>query len=276
MNNGVKSGLKAAVGKLLSITVVELIEEFKIASETAMPERLKKVMRRVEERAMEIINTFKEFSINAFISTLINTILNSLLKTAKNLLKFIKTAFMSILRAVKVLFSSNYTKEEKQKEALKILGATVATLIGLALEEIIQNALIAAFPPIAGVAGYISPVLSGLIVGVGSVLILQGFQKYQNTIEFRKLKAEEESKLDNMAKINLTQAGVSDIEATESVKVSFSIFQGTLPIIESCRNQIDESLEEIRTTKNLIANKLSATKQTNNENDDLLKMLESF
>lgn len=276
VGNGFKSGAKAAIGKLLSITIIELIEEFKSDNNNTLSDKIKNVIKRIKKRAKEIIDTFKDFSINGFISTLLDSILNALLKTAKNLLKFIKTAIMSILRAVKVFFSSKYTWEEKKKEALKILGVTVATLIGIALEEVIQKAIVSAFPPLVNVAGYISPVLSGLIVGIGSVLILQGFQKYQNSIEFKKLNSTQTDKYKKLANVNLIQAEVSDIQATESIGVTINIFEGSLSVIESCKSSIEKSMINIKKHSESTIKTLNNSKILQSQNDDLLNELLSL
>lgn len=251
-SNAIKSGAKAAVGQLLSITVVEVINEYKKEEDIEMSQRIKNISIGIKEKSKNLLSTFKDQSISSFLSTFLDAILNSLFKIAKNIFKFVKLAIVSILKSIKILFSNEYPWEVRLKEAMKILGVAVASLIGLALDEIIEKALITNFPFTTPFAGYISPVLSGLIVGIGSVLILQGFQKYQSTIVFNKLQGEENSKLQKLSNINLAQAGVSDVKATESISLSLSIFQGALPIIESCKNQIDESFEEIKEYNEII------------------------
>ncbi|OSY88535.1 hypothetical protein WH52_07245 [Tenacibaculum holothuriorum] len=275
--NALKSGAKAAVGQLLTITITETINEFKKEnSEDGIKIKITNISKKIKEKAKEIINTFKDFSINSFISTFLDALLNSIFKIFKNILKFIKAAFYSIMKAFKVLFSSKYTKEEKLIECRKILGATVATLIGLALEEMIEKALLSSFPFSVSFAGYVSPVLAGLIVGIGSVLLMQGWEKYKDNIELTKLKKKESSLLEKSAKISSMKTQISDLEATESIKVTFSIFQDTLPLISSFRDSIDESIENIRETKNKITTKLEEINKVNNENDDLLNLLDTL
>jgi hypothetical protein len=230
VSNAAASGAKAAIGKLLSITVVEVINECKNKDDVDFKVKAKNIATKIKAKAKDILSSFKDHSLNSFLSTFIDALLNSVFKIAKNIFKFVKTAFLSILKAVKILFSSEYSWEVRLKEAMKIMGATVAMLIGLALDEIIEKALIANLPFTAPFAGYVSPVLSGLIVGISSVLILQGFQKYQSQIKFSKLKTDEAVVAQKLAKVNLAQSSVSDYKATESVSVSLMIFQGALPI----------------------------------------------
>lgn len=272
-SNAVKSGAKAAVGKLLSITAIEVINEFKKKEEVDFKTKATNITKRIKEKSKEILSSFKDHSLNSFLSTFIDALLNSVFKIAKNIFKFVKTAFMSILKAIKILFSNEYSWEVRLQEAMKLIGATVVTLIGLALDEIIGNAMITYLPFTAPFAGYVSPVLSGLIVGIGSVLILQGFQKYQSKIEFNKLIGAEANSVQKLSRVNLAQAAVSDVKTTKSVGLSLTIFQGTLPIIESCKNQINESLRDLSEIKKEIDNKSKNITNSQNEADDLLDQL---
>mgnify|MGYP000094289949 CR=1 FL=1 len=66
------------------------------------------------------------------------------------------------------------------------------------------------------------------------------------------------------------------MEVTESVKITFTIFQGVLPLISSFNKQIDTSLNNIRETSGEINFKLQEINKKNQENDDLLNLLESL
>jgi CRISPR/Cas system-associated protein endoribonuclease Cas2 len=275
-SNALKSGAKAAVGQLLSITVVEVINEYKKKESTSLSQKVKNIGDQIKLRAKDIIKTFKDFSISSFISTILDLILKSLFKIAKNIFKFVKAAFSSILKAIKVLFDTSLSWKIRLQEALKILGAAVVTMIGIALDELIEKALIATFPFMAGSAGFVSPIISGLIVGIASVLLLQGFQKHQNNIEFRKLQTQDSNNHLKLSKINLAQAAVSDVKATETVKFTMQIFSGTLHFAESCKNEIDESYRKISEHKDKIKTQIEDLVQGRSETDDLLAQLNSI
>lgn len=276
VGNVAKGAAKAAVGKLLTITVVEIINEYQIKKERDIKESIKNISNNILIKAKDVLDTFKNHSINGFVSSLVDALLNSLFKIAKNIFKFIKTAFNSILSAIKTLFNSKMSWEERIEEALKILGIAVLGLIGIALEEVIEKALVAALPFTVPFAGFISSVLSGLIVGIGSVLVLQAYQKYQNNIEFRKLQGLENSSLEKMANVNLAQLGISNVKTSETVLKSIIIFDNTLPLIASFKNFIEENLINIKNSNLLISNNISETKSIIDENDDLLKLLENI
>lgn len=269
-----KGAAKAAVGKLLSITVIEIINEYRKEEQNDIKVSIKNITNNIKIKAQEVLDTFKNHSINGFVSSLVDALLNSLFKIAKNIFKFIKTAFSSILGAIKALFNSKLSWEERLEEALKILGIAVLGLIGIALEETIEKALIAALPFTTPFAGFISTILSGLIVGVGSVLVLQAFQKYQNNIEFRRLQGLENSGLEKMANVNLAQVAISNVKTTEMVFQSIVIFDNTLPLIASFKNFIEENLVNIKNSNRLIAINIEEANAILDENDDLLKLLE--
>jgi hypothetical protein len=275
--NALKSGAKAAVGQLLTITISETINEFKKEDdESSLKEKANNIKNNVLSKASDILKTFKEFSFNAFISTFIDALLNSLLKVVKNIMKFIKTAFYSMIKAFKVIISKEYSKEEKLVECRKILGVTVAGLIGLALEEVIEKALLTYLPFTAPFAGYLSPVLAGLIVGIGSVMIMHYWENNKDNIELTRLKGKETLILEKSSKISSIKSHISDMETSESIKTTFTIFQGTLPLISSFKEKIDTSISNIKETKTQVASKLDAISQRNNENNDLLNLLETI
>lgn len=276
VGNVAKGAAKAAVGKLLTITVVEIINEYQIEEERDLKESIKNITNNIMIKAKDVLDTFKNHSINGFVSSLVDALLNSLFKIAKDIFKFIKMAFNSILRAIKTLLSSNATREERINEALKILGVAVLGMLSIALEQTIEKALIAALPFTAPFAGFISSILSGLIVGIGSVMVLQAFQKYQNNIEFRNLQEFENLGLEKRAKVNLAQAGINNVKTTEAVFQTIVIFDNTMPLIASFKNFIEENLISIKNSNLLISNNIIETKSINNENDDLLNILENM
>lgn len=273
-NNALKSGAKAAIGKLLTITTIEIIDEFKDNKDSQLSEKAKNIKDRIINKTKDIITTFKDHSISSFISTLVDALLNSIFKILKNILKFIKTAFYSIIKAFKVLLSDSYTKEEKLSECRKILGVTVATMIGLVLEELIEKAMIASFPFTAPFAGYISPIISGLIVGIGSVIIMNSWEKYKNNFEIKRLEGEVLVKTDINTKISLTKANVASAESSESIAVTFSVFKEVLPVISESKKYIEENLRNIQETSKFIKETIVNTSEDINDTDDLLNSLE--
>ncbi|WP_129539346.1 hypothetical protein [Flavobacterium sp. 140616W15] len=208
-----------------------------------------------------------------------DAILTSLFKIAKNILKFVKTAFHSILKAVKIICSSEFSWEVRLKEALKILGAAVVILIGVALDEIIEKALISAFPPLASVASYISPILSGLIVGLASVLIIQAWDKYKDRFILKTddniFRLENQKVLSNtlLTNNNIIRSNISSLKAEESIFATKKIFGNSLPIFESLKAEIEEAKKNINQLKNEIKTESEKIETSLDKSQDLLYQL---
>ncbi|MFH6993693.1 hypothetical protein [Flavobacterium sp. FlaQc-48] len=274
LGNTAKGAAKAAVGKLLTITIIEVINEYQKDGERDIKESAVNITNNIKSKAKDILDTFKNHSINSFVSGLVDALLNCLFKIAKNIFKFVKMAFNSILNAIKILFKSEMPMQDRINEALKILGVAVLGLVSIALEEIIEKALVGALPFTAPFAGFISSVLSGLIAGIGSILILQAFQKYQNNIEIKNLKASENASSSKLADIHLAKTGISNVKTTETIIQSIVIFENTMPLISSFTIFIEENLANIKNSNLIIANNIKEAKHTSNEINDLLATLD--
>lgn len=279
LKNAGKSAAKAALGKLLSITIVEIVNEFKIEEKSELTEKIKNISKRITEKSKDLLNTFKDHSINSFISTILDAILTSLFKIAKNILKFVKTAFSSILKAIKIILSKEFSLEDRLKEALKILGASVVIMIGVLLDEIIEKGIITAFPPLASVAGFISPILSGLIVGLASVLVIQAWDTYKDKYILKtddkifKLQNHSLFANDLLTNNNVIKVNISSFKTEESTFLTKKMFSDSLPIFASLKAQVEESNFRINLTKISIEKKSNEIDISLDENQDLLNQL---
>lgn len=277
--NAAKGATKAVIGKLLSITVVEVVTEFQVEEKSELTEKIKNISKRITAKSKDLLNTFKDHSINTFISTILDAILNSLFKIAKNIYKFLKASFRSVLEAIKILFSSQFTWEVRLKEALKILAATVGVLIGIALDEMFEKALISAFPPSASFAGYVSPILAGLVVGIGSVLLIQAWDTYKDKFILKtddklfKLDSKEMHVNHLLTNNNLVRANIASHKAQESTFLTKKMFSDSIPVFASLKSQLEESRTRIDQIKTEVENKANKIAESLDETDNLLNKL---
>lgn len=271
--NAVKSAGKAVVGKLLSITVIEVIDLYKQPEELSLSDKSKLLIKRITEKSKDLLATFKDSAISSFIGTLVDALLNSIFKIAKNIFKFVKTAFNAILKSIKILFDSNVTKAEKMREILKVLGASLAVSIGFILDELIEKASVAVFPAIAPFVGYISPVISGFIVGIGSILLLQAFERHKDKMEYNSLSLEEGKRMDRLKNSAVIKANIADYNSNKGILFNIQLFQGVLPLIEANNNAITESLGNIKALKNNIETSIKKNVLMIDENNELLNEL---
>ena len=181
--------LKKTLGELLKITIVELIKEFKVKSIDPMKERFKRVAKRIKKQLSHLVKTFKESALNNFVSTIIDAVMNVFLDTTKKIFKIIRMLWKPLLNAMKVIVSPSkeYSFTDKLLAASKIIGAALMGVLGVFLDEIINTAL-CSIPGVAILAPYVSPVLSALIVGMVSAIVIQGYSAYrksQQLVEYK-------------------------------------------------------------------------------------------
>lgn len=227
--------LKKTVWELTRIVISELIDEFKIKCIDPLKERMSRVLDKIKKQLHILLTTFKEAVTDNFISIFIEAALGFFVKTSKNIFKIIRQLIRPIFTAFKTIVSpsSDVAMEERLSSAVKIVGGALVGVVGICLDEVINKGIFTV-PLLAPFANYISPVLSSLIVGLGSVMLLQLFQREKNNMEFRNArmtKVKTESKLLN---INIAKAKMSDIEADDSLMFTLDVFAEVRTIAKSC------------------------------------------
>ncbi|MBD0824457.1 hypothetical protein [Aestuariibaculum marinum] len=274
--NAVTSAGKAVVGKFLAITVAEVIDLYREPQELSFGEKAKLLVQRITAKAKDLFTTFKDSALGAFISTLVDALLNSIFKIAKNIFKFVKAGFNAVIKSIRILCDGKYSMKEKMNETLKVMGVAFAASIGFVIDELLDKALSAAFPFLIPFLPYMTPVISGLIVGIGSVLILQAFQKYQDNIAYTTLKVES-AKLHQRQRDNaIVKSEISNHKVNKVVLTNIQIFQGVMPLIDANKKAIAEALSSIREIRSNIEASIENNILILNENDDLLNELEAL
>jgi|GEM_PF-5498273 hypothetical protein len=261
--------LKMTVFKFVKIIVNEIIKECEKKTTDKLADRMKNVGERILQRRSELWVAFKDSAFASLISTLMDIIVNFFISTTKRAFKIIRQIFSSLISAFKVLFDKNKNTTEKINAALKIVGAALVGVLGIMLDEIISDAL-KTIPFFAPLADYISPVLSALIVGLGSTLIMQIFIKYQSKIKYQRLleKTNEISrKLDAIAIVKSQDSTISLSSAFNNV---ISIYANTCMIASSCEKEILFSLSSIQAGSDERRALLDNIDKTSNEIDSLL------
>lgn len=254
---------KMLVGKAMKIAVSETVVEFQQKSEENLLDRIKRIISNIMKRAKlelsHIWQEIKEFAVNNAISEIVNLILNYFVSTVKNVFKLIRCLFGSIVSAFKIIFDSNRPWEERLFEALKIISAGIAMATGTMLNELIAKAIATNIPFLAGYAGDISAVISGLISSILSALVLMSFDRYKATLRIKD--EERQILLLNMqltgssvahAQISVARASVIIAQTTELVR------QELISIVEHNReidayiNRIKESIKRQQVTHDVI------------------------
>lgn len=261
--------IKMAAFKFVKIVVDEIIKECEKESTDKLADRMKMVGKRIFQRTDELWVTFKDSALASFISTLMDITINFFISTTKRAFKIIRQIFSSLINAIKILLDKNKTTAEKINSALKIIGAALVGVLGIMLDEIISEAL-KTIPFFVPFADYISPVLSALIVGVGSTLILQIFIKYQSRIQYQRLSEKTNEISRKLDAVTIVKSQDSSIALTNAFNNLISIYANTCMIASSCEKDILLSLTSIQAGSDERRELLDNTDKTSDEIDSLL------
>ena len=280
---------KMLIGKAMKIVVSETVVEFRITSDETLLDRIKKLIEKIIIRAKRelshIWNDIKEFAVNNAVSEIVNLILNYFVSTVKNVFKLIRCLFGSIVSAFKIIFDSGRPWEDRIFEALKIISAGIAMATGTMLNELIAKAIATNIPFLAGYAGDISAVISGLISSILSALVLMSFDRYKASLQIND--EERQIQLLNMqlvsngvahAQVSAARASVIVAQTTELVKRELiSIVEHDCQI-EAYTNMIRESInrqqelhakiDKLQQVSTNSQNSLNQIRETNNRTID--------
>lgn len=124
--------------------------------------------------------------LSGVLSSAVTFLINSVLTTAANVVTMVRESAVALIRALKVIVlpEAGMSRADVARTVLAIVGGATATVIGLGAEEALRK-LIEAMPLLAPFAGEIAAVLSGALVGVGSILLLLAFDHLKSQIAFR-------------------------------------------------------------------------------------------
>lgn len=151
------------------------------------------IKNRVSETVETIRNKWKQYlqagvegGVSGFISNFVTLLINGLWSTARNIVTIIREGTMSLIRAFRIIVSPppHMSKSEVVYEVFKILGGALVVAIGIGLEETIKKGL-AMIPPLLPYAHILASVITGLITGVASLLVMMAFDKLKAYIRFK-------------------------------------------------------------------------------------------
>ena len=146
-----KMGMKQVIGLIITEVWFTIKEDFKNFSVSnglkeiflQLKDMIEKAFNKAKEKYKELIGKFSEGAIAGFLSSLTITICNIFFTTARNIIKIIRYAYVSIIQALKILFFNpdNLLLGDRIKEALKILATGASTVIGIISGETFSKIL---------------------------------------------------------------------------------------------------------------------------------------
>lgn len=186
-----KMGIQQAIGVLLVELVEGLWDELydiyrsgifsKGAKQTFFGElkiRLERVSKRVLRRWKDVIRAFGGGALSGFISNMVTAIINMTLTTVKRAVRIIREGFFSLLNAIRMVCipPPGLTLTQAAHEATKLIAAGLVVSGGIALEEIVEKALLAV-PLLVPFASIISSVVVGVATGIATSILVYAIDK---------------------------------------------------------------------------------------------------
>ena len=268
--------LKQTIGELLKITITELIEEFKEKCLDPLTERFKRIMKRILSKSKRLLKTFKESALNNFVATIIDAVMNVFIDTTKKMFKIVRMLFKPILKAIKTLISpsSEVTFTERLLAASKIIGAALVGVLGVFLDEVINTAICTLpIPGAALVAPYVSPIISALIVGMISAMIIQGYDAYKKSRQLIEYKNREGHILYELEIIGCQRNIINGYNSRILLSQTHTFFTGVLDLYKVCEKEINERKQEI---EGIMKNTTEVLADAEATNEEIRKMLNLF
>lgn len=265
--------VKMAIGELLKITINELVSEFKIKCVDPLKIRIGRIAKKIKNQLSRVYKTLKESALNNFISIILDAVLNVFISTTKKLFKIIRMLLKPILNAIKVLVSPSeeYSFTDKLLAASKIIGAALVGVLGLFLDEAIYTALIS-IPGVAIIAPDVSPILSALILGMVSAMVLQGFDRYKKSQQLIEEKTKEGKIIYKLNRIAEQQYLIAEQHSYFNLQYAKLCFDEVNSAYVKCRTVLDDGyLNSIEKIERIESNTRNSDKYLN-EIDDLLNV----
>lgn len=191
-----KLALRQILGLLLKDLIEGLIQDVRYLVKegfqgarsllTLAEERIKSTYEKIKVKWAEYLKEGVSAGLTGFLSNLITLVINSFITTAKNVVRMLREAILSVVRAIKVIVAppQGMARGDIALEVMKILSGTVVLCLGIALEEVIQKAL-EAVPLLMPFAATLAPVITGVITGTLTLFTVLAFDRLKSAIAFR-------------------------------------------------------------------------------------------
>lgn len=205
LNNSMKQGFnqaeKAVIGVIIyqvddalfksSIEVFNEWYEYNTFHErfSSFIEKIKKRIKLILKRTGEIKDAaFSGFS-GGLISAISNTVINMLKTTSKNMAKLLNDSFISIVKAVRILCSSDDTISfnEKSKQAMKVVATALTVSAGVIVADALSKAIVVHAPMLAGISDIISMSISSMVLGIITAFFIYVVDNFGDVVKQLKM-----------------------------------------------------------------------------------------
>ncbi|WP_253276240.1 hypothetical protein, partial [Pseudomonas syringae] len=268
-----KLALRQVLGLLLKDLIEGLIQDVRYLVKegfdgaksllTLAEERIKSTYEEIKLKWAEYLKEGVSAGLTGFLSNLITLVINSFITTAKNVVRMLREAILSIVRAIKVIVSppKGMARGDIAMEVLKILSGTVVLCLGIALEEVIQKAL-EAVPLLLPFAATLAPVITGVITGALTLFTVLAFDRLKSGIAFRNKALADTHRGQQVNLLRVKQTVVMIDMAYSHMIVSTQVM----------RTQFENDWLEVQDAKVVTQHRLNDYRNSVNSLDDLLEL----
>ncbi|MDV6319802.1 hypothetical protein [Chromohalobacter sp. HP20-39] len=177
-----KMGLRRAMGLLLHELISGIFSEIKtVLNDRDHPDTLldrlsaaiKRVAKRVQSKFKDALGEFFKGGLQGFISNLLTFLINNLITTSAKVVTIIREGIHQLWDALKMMLwpPEGMSREERLRAITKSVAGLFTLGVGMVWEESL-NAFLLSIPPLAPIAGFISPVITGLLTGLATALLM--------------------------------------------------------------------------------------------------------
>ena len=176
-----KGGITAAFGEFLIEFLAAAWDEAKdwylhrdksVSAFEDLKARLQRIAERVASRKEAAMEAFVSGSIGGFIAAIISILINSIKTTQKRVARMLREGAQSLVRVVSMLAApaGGMSTRECVYAATHIVVSTTMIVGGIALEELLADAIKTHLPMVAFIADPVAVVVSGVVAGLCVVL----------------------------------------------------------------------------------------------------------
>ena len=261
----------------------ETYNEFKRSSKDSFVERIKTLIQntwnhfreKCAKTIKELWDTIKNGVKGAVLSEVFRLLNDFVFKTAKNIFKIIRTMWGSIIKAIKVIFSSESSWGERVFEAVKILTSGLVGVVGFSLNELLEKSLMSIGIPFAS---FISECLSGLFAGIMSAIVLVVFDNIKGQLFMSSPYVQQNMMEMRLVSIDSARINISSLKTTQKIQDAYivvgkSVFEmlthyGAIKIRQGKGDVTLQEISDITNTNEIIIKqRTEMVSQYTNDND---------
>lgn len=278
-----KNALRQALGVLLFEFVNGIFVEWPPVKEPGFIDRLIAAFKRVANRVINKLGSALDAAIQGgvqgFVSNLLTFIINSVVTTSAKVVTIIREGMKGLWEAVKMIANppEHMSSDEVFRQVTKIIAGVVTMSLGMLFEESVNAFLVSTGMPYAGA---ISQVITGLLTGIISALVIYGLDNLFDRLAEKgtDLLHAREANLDELQSNLLHMADLLEAQFKNSAMyqdIAKTYLQIGLALETACEasTATHESCDKDRLAKEQLLNELSVKKQQYQDNQQELDAL---